>query len=114
MAPVEALDRAYTDAFRALSDPTRLDMFRQIASVDEMPCTVLQGNIGLAKSTISYHIKILFDANLISVRKQGRNFFYTARRDTAQDLLPGFMTRIGVPRRPRVTPSRTATPTTDG
>jgi ArsR family transcriptional regulator, arsenate/arsenite/antimonite-responsive transcriptional repressor len=105
MASQEDLDQAYTDTFRALSDPTRLDMFRQIASVDEMPCTVLQGNIGLAKSTISYHIKVLVQAHLISVRKQGRHFFYTARRDTAQDLLPGFLTRVGVPRRPRVTPS---------
>lgn len=101
----ETVEIAYTETFRALSDPTRFDMFMQIASVDEMPCTVLQGNVGLAKSTISYHIKVLVQAELVSVRKQGRHFFYTARRETVQELLPGFLSRVGVPRRPRVTPS---------
>jgi len=99
------IDLAYVETFRALSDPTRLDMFRQIASVAEMPCTLLQSNIELAKSTISYHIKILSQAGLITVRKQGRNFFYTAQRDVANDLMPGFLNRVGVPRRARVTPA---------
>lgn len=95
----------YASTFRALGEPVRLDMLREIASVEEMPCTVLQGHVGLAKSTCSYHIKILYEAGLISIRKQGRNFFYTARRDVIQTRLPGFLGRVGVPRRPRITPA---------
>lgn len=99
----------YALTFRALGERVRLDMLREIASVEEMPCTILQGHVGLAKSTCSYHIKILAEANLISIRKQGRNFFYTARRDVIQSRLPGFLGRVGVPRRPRMAPNQAKT-----
>jgi DNA-binding transcriptional ArsR family regulator len=35
----------------------------------------------VTKSTISYHIKALVHAHLIEVRKEGRYYFYTLRRD---------------------------------
>ncbi len=100
-----SVDDLYVSTFRALAEPVRLDMLRQIASVTEMPCTALQEHTGLAKSTVSYHIKILHEADLIDVRRQGRNFFYTADRDVIRSRLPGFLARVGVPRRPRVSPT---------
>lgn len=100
----ESVDQQYISTFRALAEPVRLDMLREIASVSEMPCTVLQEHTGLAKSTVSYHIKILNEAGLISVRQQGRRFFYTADREAFRSRLPGFLGRVGVPRRPRVAP----------
>jgi hypothetical protein len=54
-----SVDELYASTFRALAEPVRLDMLRQIASVSEMPCTALQAHTGLAKSTVFYHIKIL-------------------------------------------------------
>ena len=99
-------EKLYAATFSALGEPVRLDMLREIASVEEMPCTVLQAHVGLAKSTCSYHIKILNEAGLITVRRQGRNFFYTAKRDVIQMRIPGFLGRVGVPRRPRATPAR--------
>lgn len=99
------VDELYASTFRALAEPVRLDMLRQIASVAEMPCTVLQDHTGLAKSTVSYHIKVLHEAGLISVRRQGRNFFYIADREEIRSRLPGFLGRVGVPRRPRVIPA---------
>lgn len=72
-------------------------MLRQIASVAEMPCTVLQDHTGLAKSTVSYHIKILHEAGLISVRRQGRNFFYIADREEIRSRLPGSTAPDGQP-----------------
>ncbi len=100
-----SVDELYASTFRALAEPVRLDMLRQIASVSEMPCTAVQAHTGLAKSTVSYHIKILNEAGLISVRRQGRNFFYIADRGVIRSRLPGFLGRVGVPRRPRVAPS---------
>lgn len=100
-----SVDQTYASTFRALAEPVRLDMLREIASVSEMPCTVLQEHTGLAKSTVSHHIKILQEAGLISVRRQGRRFFYTADREAFRSLLPGFLGRVGVPRRPRATPT---------
>jgi DNA-binding transcriptional ArsR family regulator len=41
----------------------------------------------LSKPTISYHIKVLYHAGLIEVRKQGRHYFYRLRRETLDEVL---------------------------
>jgi Helix-turn-helix domain len=52
-----------------------------MAATDELACTTLEKTLPVTKSTISYHIKALVHAHLIHVRKQGRYYFYTLRRD---------------------------------
>lgn len=68
-----------TDAFKALGDPVRMDLFLRIASAEEVSCTDLVAQADVAASTVSYHVKILKAAGLVSVRKQGRNYHYTAQ-----------------------------------
>jgi DNA-binding transcriptional ArsR family regulator len=77
------------DVFRALSDPMRLDVMCRILNSDEVACTELESVLPVTKSTISYHMKILHQAGLINIRKAGRYYFYQARRDENDDLLPG-------------------------
>lgn len=89
----------YTAIFTALGEKTRLQMLRLIDEAGEMPCTLLVENLGVAKSTVSYHVKILAHARLISIRKQGRNYFYTLRRDILDEAVPGFRKRLGLPGR---------------
>jgi DNA-binding transcriptional ArsR family regulator len=76
-----------TDVFRALSDPTRWTIVTQMAQVDELACLTLEDMLPISKPTISYHIKVLFHAGLIDVRKQGRQYFYALRRDTLDYVL---------------------------
>lgn len=85
----------YTAIFTALGETTRLQMMRLIDEAGEMPCTLLVEKLGVAKSTVSYHVKILAHAKLISIRKQGRNYFYTLRRDVLDEAVPGFRERLG-------------------
>ena len=80
--------------FKALADPTRLDMLRLIDSLGEYPCTSLERALPVGKSTISYHVKILSNAGLISVRRQGRNLFYTLHRDVLDFYSPGLLERL--------------------
>lgn len=84
----------YTAIFTALSEATRLQMMQMIDEAGEMPCTALIDRLGVAKSTVSYHVKILAHARLISVRKQGRNYFYTPRRDVLDEVMPGLRERL--------------------
>lgn len=84
----------YIAIFAALSEATRLQMIQLIDEADEMPCTALIERLGVAKSTVSYHIKILAHAKLISIRKQGRNYFYTPRRDVLDEAMPGLRERL--------------------
>jgi len=76
-----------TEVFKALGDPIRWSIVQQMAEVDELACSTLEDTLPISKPTISYHTKILTQAGLVTVRKQGRNFFYTLRRDVLRDLM---------------------------
>ncbi|WP_211898017.1 ArsR/SmtB family transcription factor [Saccharopolyspora erythraea] len=79
---------------KALGDPTRLDMLSRMASRDEYPCTTLEHELPVGKSTISYHVKILSQAGLVSVSKKGRFYFYTLHRDIIEFYTPGLLGRL--------------------
>jgi DNA-binding transcriptional ArsR family regulator len=83
----DALDR-YAAIFGALSEPVRLDILLRIAERPELACTILDDTLRISKSTISYHIKILYQAGLIEVRKDGRGFFYRVREDYVEACAP--------------------------
>lgn len=65
--------------FKALSDPTRLEIFRLIA-VQEAPicaCDVV-GRFDVSQPTISHHLKVLREAGLITVSRRGVWAYYAA------------------------------------
>ncbi len=78
---------APTEVFKALGDPIRWSIVTQMAAVDELACLTLEDTLPVSKPTISYHTKILQHAGLIDVRKEGRNYFYTLRRDVLHGVL---------------------------
>ena len=61
---------------KALSDPTRLRIFEGLSSHKEMFCGQVVERYGLTPGTISHHLKILADANLIETRREGQ-FIYS-------------------------------------
>lgn len=79
-------DSAAAEVFKALGDPVRWSIIAQIAAVDELPCADLEQTLPVSKPTISYHTKILQQAGLLSVRKEGRNYFYALRRDVLRQV----------------------------
>src|ERR1700685_1493487 len=84
--------------FNALSDPVRGSIIVQMASVDELACITLEDTLPVSKPTISYHTKILHHAGLISVRKSGRNYYYSLRRDVLHKLLDDLWELTPTPR----------------
>jgi DNA-binding transcriptional ArsR family regulator len=87
-----------TEIFKALSDPVRWNIIVQMASVDELACITLEDTLPVSKPTISYHTKILRHAGLISVRKSGRNYYYSLRRDVLHKLLDDLWDLAPTPR----------------
>ena len=87
-----------TEIFSALSDPIRWSIIAQTAQVDELACVTLENTLPVAKPTISYHIKILQNARLISTRKSGRNYYYSLRREVIRELLDGLWELAPQPR----------------
>ncbi len=87
-----------TEIFSALSDPIRWSIIAQAAEVDELAAITLESTLPVAKPTISYHIKILQNAGLISTRKAGRNYYYSLRRDVIGELADGLWELAPTPR----------------
>ncbi len=80
---------AAVDIFTALANPVRLDIMSRIASVQELGCTTLEMDLPISKSTISYHMRILYRAGLVDIRKEGRWYFYQVRKNELDDQIPG-------------------------
>lgn len=62
--------------FQAVSDDTRLRLVRRLASGEECVCD-LQGMLGAAQSRLSFHLRKLKDAGIVSDRREGRWVFYS-------------------------------------
>jgi DNA-binding transcriptional ArsR family regulator len=95
---MDATSQPPTEIFKALSDPVRLSIVMQMAAVDELACVTLEDTLTVSKPTISYHTKILYHAGLISVRKSGRNYYYSLRRDVLHELLDDLWELASTPR----------------
>lgn len=88
------------DVFKALGHPLRLEIMRRMVAVPELACTELEHALPITKQTISYHIKMLHRARLITVRRDGRYFFYSPRFDEIEAVVPGLVPLLRDARRP--------------
>src|SRR5258705_2729334 len=57
---------------KALGDKTRLRIYEVIAAQKNLTCSELVTMQGVTPATISHHLKILTDAELIECRKEGQ------------------------------------------
>ena len=61
--------------FHALSDETRLQLLELLRDGEQCVCD-LTGALDAAQSRLSFHLKTLKDAGLVTDRKQGRWVYY--------------------------------------
>ena len=77
------------DAFGALSQETRLDIFRRL--IREFPEPMAAGDLArdlsVPPSTLSAHLGILNRAGLVKAERQGRMILYAADTEGARALL---------------------------
>jgi DNA-binding transcriptional ArsR family regulator len=67
---------------KALADPRRLELLRQIGSCKEAaPCADIKECHEVSAATLSHHMKELEMAGLVRVTREGKFASYTLRRD---------------------------------
>ena len=71
---------------RALAHPARVRLFRSILERRESRCGDLAGEVPLAQSTVSEHLRVLKAAGLIDCRVEGPRRFYRARSEALDRL----------------------------
>lgn len=67
---------------KALADPTRHRILRAITRGGETCCADLHRGAGVAKATLSHHLRVLSDAELIRVERDGPFHYITLNRRT--------------------------------
>lgn len=75
--------------FHALSDPTRLALLDRLRAGEHCVCD-LQDLLGAAQSRLSFHLRVLKDAGLVTDRREGRWAYYAvapAALDAVQDAV---------------------------
>ncbi|OMG83039.1 transcriptional regulator [Achromobacter xylosoxidans] len=76
-----------------LAHPQRLRAFRAlvVAGLPGLTPSVLADQLGIARNALSFHLKELAHAGLVSVEQQGRNLIYRANFFQMNGLL-GYLT----------------------
>ena len=77
------------DVWNALSDPTRRKILELLSS-DDMTAGEIADNFNITKPSISHHLSILKNANLISGEKSGQKIIYSINTTVFQDLMRMF------------------------
>jgi DNA-binding transcriptional ArsR family regulator len=69
---------------KALADPTRFRILQAIAATEEIACGALAARFPITQATCSQHLKILVEAGLIAMRREGQFNYYHLVRDTLE------------------------------
>lgn len=71
--------------FHALSDETRLGIIDMLRDGERCVCD-LQSDLDAAQSRLSFHLKVLRDAGVVSDRKEGRWSYYSITPEALTEL----------------------------
>lgn len=81
-------------ALAALAQSSRLEIFRSLVVAGEAGLTpsALAETLGVAPNTLSFHLKELMHADLVSQERVGRNLIYRAQYDRMNAVV-GYLTQ---------------------
>lgn len=77
------------DAFKALADPTRRKILEILAENDRNAGDIAE-YFDISKPSISHHLSILKNADLIMDERQGQNIIYSLNTTVFQDVVKWF------------------------
>src|SRR3954447_3198068 len=82
-------EQAVVRSLAALAHSHRLQVFRALVVAGPQGLTpgVMAEGVGIAPTTLSFHLKELMNAGLVTQQRQGRNLVYRAAYDQMNGLL---------------------------
>jgi ArsR family transcriptional regulator len=85
--PSEAFYETYEAKFKALADKKRLHIMYELTQRGKVCVCDLCEIVDMAQSKLSYHLKILLDANLIKKEVMGTWSYYEINHEEVSHLL---------------------------
>ena len=89
------LDRS-VQLFHALSDSTRLSILQRLRFGERCVCDLTDA-LDAAQSRLSFHLKVLKDAGLVTDRREGRWMYYTLNPETLRSWASSFEALAAAP-----------------
>jgi len=77
---------SHQETFKALSDNTRRQILRYLREGD-MSAGEIAEKFNMSKPSISHHLTILKQADLVSDRRQGQNIIYSLNTSVFEELV---------------------------
>ena len=89
-SPVNDFQSRAVAAFNALADPTRYKIVCLLTEKGELGCSDFNNQFALSKSALSHHYRILENAGLILMRKEGSHIYTRLNHSVLDEFIPGF------------------------
>jgi DNA-binding transcriptional ArsR family regulator len=87
--PLHSEDEAFVAGVcKGLAHPARIRILRQLLTAHACTCGELVGELPLAQSTVSQHLKVLRDAGLVRGEVEGPRTCYCVNRETVDRFGP--------------------------
>jgi len=81
--------------FKALAEVKRIEIIRYLYHEKyKNSCGEIGEAIGMYKSNVSYHLKIMIEADLVVYGRDGQQKNITLKEETFQEFLPGFLATL--------------------
>ena len=82
------------EAYKAIADPTRRQILR-ILRAGDLPAGEIADQFDISWPSISHHLKVLRQADLVLVEREGQTLYYSLNTTVLHDLIAEFMNLVG-------------------
>ncbi len=73
--------KSISEAFKALGDPTRLEIVKLLVGKEMCVCDIIN-SFKVSQPTISHHLRVLKQAELVKDEKEGKWIYYSLNCET--------------------------------
>jgi ArsR family transcriptional regulator len=88
-------DRVLVKVLKALADPRRFRMVREIATRNELTCGEIGERFSLSQPTISHHLRILSEAGLLKARRVAQHHYISVNHGLLDKARAQLNVRLG-------------------
>ncbi|MDH3891926.1 MAG: metalloregulator ArsR/SmtB family transcription factor [candidate division Zixibacteria bacterium] len=92
-------EKTYSKYFKAFGDPTRLRILALLVGGERTVNDIVK-QVGLSQPTVSRHLSILREADIVVDRRDGQQVFYSLNKISVESCCSGFCDCLSIPVKP--------------